>query len=612
MSAASQPLPSVTVTELAAATAFAATGIPDFPVFMGPCGGSYAVNTPVLFNSGDITSLQALFPNGPAVKECALAVVQVAQPFFFMRMTTATVGTLLTTPVVVKNVSSTWTSVLTGVALDGADILITFTLGGTTGTGPITYTVSIGGVVGSPISLATATTIVVLGVTLTLGSAHVVTTGDTIAWQQWPPSSTVLPLTFVGTGTSVITVTGTPLDRYEVGFQVLTGGTIGVTGIIFRYCLDYTSASPTWTQPQSLGTATTFLLLDGPISQASTGLTLNFAAGTLVAQDLETFNTSSPAYDSAGLVAAIAALSAAYNNGTAQWTWIRAVGPVPEALAASADAIMLATDLSTEPTWMVVDALGKAGGTQVLSAWEAYTAATYAQFTSTHVGVAAGRLRGFDPINGRLNPRSCMAFFVARAMGADGTTIATDWAQFSLGSLPADVTMVDSTGAAVEHNANQNPTLQAMGFITARTWPGESGVYPTKASLLGPVNDIQRIPLRRVMNLAKKLERNGLRIFAVREFRQWTSQPGALQAKSPYKAGDVYQPDVEKTNLFLNDLLTVGIFNKGYCSSIEYALNPTPTSNGGGSYGLNGAMQITSLIYVDTLGSTAQFVGAVT
>lgn len=625
MSAATQPIPSATVTELPASTAFAATGLPDVPVFMGPCGGSYAVNTPVLFSPGDVTSLQALFPNGNAVKECALAVTQVAQPFVFMRMATATVLTLVTTPVVVKNVSSTFLSTLSGTALDGADVMIKFgTVSGQTGTGPIAYQVSLNGgtTYGSVLALGTATTIVVLGVTVALGSAKVVTATDTIAWQQYPPSSAVLPLTFAGTGTSAITVTGTPLDRYEVAWRVsddgsagagTTIGTLGTVGSIkFQYTLDYNSASPTWSQPQSLGVNNTFLLLDGPISQASTGLTLNFGSGNLVTGDIETFNTSSPTYDSAGLVAACAALATVFNTGVLVWTWVRAIGPVPEAVAAGADAIALGWEVTTQPAWLIVDALGKAGGTQTLTAWSAYLAASYAPFTSTHVAVAAGHLRGFDPINGRNNKRSGAAFFMARAMGADGTTIATDWAEFDLGPLPADVTMIDSTGAAVEHNANTDPSLQAMGFLTARTWPGEQGIYPTKASLLGPVNDIQRVPLRRVMNLAKKLERNALRVFTVKNFLQWTSQPGQYQAKSPYRAGDLYEVDALRIEQFINDLLTKGVLNQGYVSGIQFVLNRTPTSNGGGSYSLRGAMQLESLIYVDVTNGTAQFVGAVT
>lgn len=637
MSTASQPLPAANVTELAAAQAFATTGIQEIPVFMGPCGGTYAVNTPVLFSAGDIATMQTIFPNGPVVKETALAVVDVAQPFAVMRMTTATVGTLLTTPVVVKNVSSTFLSTLAGTALDGGDIVIKFgVVGGNTGTGPIAYSVSTngGGSFGTTLALGTATTIVVLGVTVTLGSAKVVTANDTIAWTQWAPSSTVLPLTTSGAGasgayqgTSVISTTGSPLDLYEVAWRVIddgsagagtTIGTLGTLGPIkFEYTLDYLSESPTWSQAQSLGTASTFLLLDGPISSASTGVTLAFAAGNLFTGDQVAFRTSPPTYDAAGLTAAGAALTAAFNTGVLQWTWVRAVGPVPEAIAADADAIALAWEGSgpttgCQPAWIAVDALDRAGATQTLLSWSAYLQAQYAPYTSTHCAVTAGMLRGFDPINGRSNRRSNFAFAVARAMGASGTNISTDWGQFDLGALNASVTMIDASGAANEHDANTDPTLQAMGFITSRHWPGELGVFPTKASLLGPVNDIQRVPLRRVMNLAKKLERRGLKLACVKTFRQWTAQAGPDKTPNvkTFPPGNVYEPDAIRIEGIINDLLTRGVLNFGYVSAINFVLNRIPTSNGGGSYSLSGAMQEVALLYVDIANGTAQFVSA--
>lgn len=614
MSAGTQPLPASNVTELAANAAFAATGLPDVPVFMGPCSKG-PINTPTLFGAGDTAGLVATFGTGPTVKETALAVVDVAQPFVFMRMTTATVATLVNTPTVVRGGSSNFLSTLSGTALDGAEVTILFgTVGGNTGTGPIAYQVSVGGDYGSVQALGTATSVVVLGVTVTLGSGKIVTAGDTISWVQYPPSSTVLPLTFTGTGTSVITVTGTGVDAYEVGVRFTAAGTIAASPptIKFQYALDYLSASPTWSPEQSLGTANTSLLLDGPISQESTGLTLNFAAGTIVLGDLLTFRTSAPTYDASGLVAATTALASVFNNGTVIWTWVRAIGPVPEAVAADADAIAIAWEASTQPAWIIVDALDRAGTTQTWLGWSAYLRASYSPYTSTRVPVAAGMLRGFDPINGRLNRRSNLAFALARAMGAGGTTLATDWGEFARGALNASVTMTDASGVANEHNANQDPSLQAMGFVTARTWPGEVGIFPTKASLLGPVNDIQRIPLRRVMDLAKKLEKRALRLFTVKTFRQWTSQPGPLQAKSPYVAGDIYEPDVRKINGIVNDLLTRVVLNKGYVSGIQFFLDPTPTSNGGGSYSITGAMQLESLLYVDVANGTAQFVGAVT
>jgi hypothetical protein len=84
-----------------------------------------------------------------------------------------------------------------------------------------------------------------------------------------------------GTGTFVATITGTPLDNYEVVLIWTTGGTIG-TSASYKYSLD---GGTTFTAIAALGVATT-------ISLTGTGLTVNLTAGhTAVALDQIVFNT---------------------------------------------------------------------------------------------------------------------------------------------------------------------------------------------------------------------------------------------------------------------------------------------------------------------------------
>jgi hypothetical protein len=101
------------------------------------------------------------------------------------------------------------------------------------------------------------------------------------------------------TGTSVITVTGTPLEAVDATFTVTTGGTVGTTGIKGTLSLDGGITS----KVISLGTNSTYAI-------PYVGLTLNFAAGTLVAADVYTFRSTAPMFDSAGLTAARVALAA--------------------------------------------------------------------------------------------------------------------------------------------------------------------------------------------------------------------------------------------------------------------------------------------------------------
>jgi hypothetical protein len=92
------------------------------------------------------------------------------------------------------------------------------------------------------------------------------------------------------TGTSVITLTGTggPRDYYRGVFEVMTGGTIGTAGIVFRYSLD---GGRNYSPRIALGTATSYAI-------PNTNVTLNFAAGTLVAEDVAYWTSTAPAWTS--------------------------------------------------------------------------------------------------------------------------------------------------------------------------------------------------------------------------------------------------------------------------------------------------------------------------
>lgn len=116
-------------------------------------------------------------------------------------------------------------------------------------------------------------------------------------------------------GTSVISVTGTPLDEVDGILTVTTGGTIGVHGIVFTLSLD-----GGWTEKTiRLGTATSYVV-------PYLGITINFAAGDLDAEDVYTFRTIAPLWDAAALTAARRALAAQQRLAR---TWM-VVGEIPD------------------------------------------------------------------------------------------------------------------------------------------------------------------------------------------------------------------------------------------------------------------------------------------
>lgn len=179
-----------------------------------------------------------------------------------------------------------------------------------------------------------------------------------------------------GTGTSVITVTGTPVDTYYVKVLFTTSNagsaTVGTASpaIYAQVSLD---AGRNYGLPISLGTATTLAL-------TGTGLSLSFAAGTIVNNDYITFGTTEPQWSTAGIQAALNAFQASQygvvgvgsvhivGGGTAsgmtgaQATTIQgyldtlATGYIPtRAFASARDASPAAAwggTGETEPTWM--------------------------------------------------------------------------------------------------------------------------------------------------------------------------------------------------------------------------------------------------------------------
>lgn len=102
------------------------------------------------------------------------------------------------------------------------------------------------------------------------------------------------------TGTSAITFTGTPFDEEALQVKVTTGGTVGTAGCAIQTSRD---GGLTWSGFMRLGTATSYAIPD-------TGVTVNFAAGSLIAGDIAKAYCSAPKWDAAGLTAARQALSA--------------------------------------------------------------------------------------------------------------------------------------------------------------------------------------------------------------------------------------------------------------------------------------------------------------
>lgn len=119
------------------------------------------------------------------------------------------------------------------------------------------------------------------------------------------------------TGTSVVTATAGAsgaLEQVDGRVEVVDGGTIGTDQIVLSLSLNGGRTEST----VRLGTANSYVI-------PYIGVTLAFAAGTLVTGDVFTFRTTAPMWDSAGLAAAKTALASQLKLAR---TWL-VVGDLP-------------------------------------------------------------------------------------------------------------------------------------------------------------------------------------------------------------------------------------------------------------------------------------------
>jgi Protein of unknown function (DUF2586) len=348
------------------------------------------------------------------------------------------------------------------------------------------------------------------------------------------------------TGTSVVTLTGLPNDDYELALRVVKGGTIGVAGITFQWSLD---GGRTWSPLIALGTATTF-----PIPGAG-GLTLNFAAGTLVAGDAVTSRTSAPTWSAAELGAGLDALAASQ----LAWEIVEPVGPID---SNSFDTLELKL--------AAMAAGGKyrawSGGARMPNAGESeatyFTALSgiFGSKASLHGELAAGACKLTSSVSGRKYKRPASYVIAAReAASSEEVNIA----DVNLGPL-AGVSIRDANGNPDEHDESLYPGLDDARFAVLRTWEGFPGVYVNRPRLFSPAgSDFQLMPHRRVLNLAH----GSLRGFFIRRL----NRPILVSAAT----GFILEEEALEIEAGARKSMEAVLLAKPKASAVQFALSRT-------------------------------------
>ena len=294
-------------------------------------------------------------------------------------------------------------------------------------------------------------------------------------------------VTFVGTGTSVVTVSGNAFDTYYVVFRVVTGATIGVAGITFQISLD---AGRTFGPVIALGTASSYAI-------SNTGLTLNFAAGNLVAGDVATFGTVEPTADAAGVSAWLTAMQAS-PYAAAGWGGMIAHGD-----RTGADCSTIETALDTMASEYLferlivnardVDPAAEWSGTaETESAWQAALLTSFSAVSARRICACAGF---YNVPSGIANSaagtpryrRPLSWAIAARKVQQPVQVLSSRVKDGVLASIVVDPSS-DPTDGFVYHDERINPGLDAARFASAWTRLTQpQGFFVRSENLMSPL-----------------------------------------------------------------------------------------------------------------------------
>lgn len=446
---------------------------------------------------------------GPGVKAAAQLAAKTGNPFIFLHIPATAVAAAIGT---LDSSGKAGTSVVTatGTPTDGYEVIFLVTTGGTIGTSAsFRYSLNGGDDYSGIIALSTATTYLIpgAGVTLHFAAGTLVAT-DTVVFSTTPASQTILPLTVTkaNSSTSAITASGSPEDEYEVRLEILTGGTRGTAGIVYRYSLD---GGGEFTPARQLGTAQSVDLDDGT---EDSGVNVAFGAGTLDAGDHVVFKTTGPAWQASDVDEALANLKASSHRWAFPWI----VGGGADVTGASvADVSSVGgvvsgwwgAGASAKFPPFVMEARDRTFGENVApySSWRARLVAAVATLDEYRLGYVGGRARITCPLTGRQNRRSAAWVVVPRVVANE---IHIDPADRRLGALSSDVQIFNSTGHLVEEDAAANSALHDARYITLRTFPDEPGVFVARGNTMAALGaDFSRIAHVRVIGQTATIQR---------------------------------------------------------------------------------------------------------
>lgn len=286
-------------------------------------------------------------------------------------------------------------------------------------------------------------------------------------------------VTPVGTGLSVMTVTGAPYDNYRVIVKILVAGTNPAAGTAtFKYSLD---GGDNYSQEIALPT-------DGAYLIVGTNLTLHFSAASLVVGDTYSFNNAAPGYNSTELTTAFAALCADPRT----WKFVHIVGCASSAanqatLVAAVAVLLTAQETIFRYTYAIMEMPDLGDGTT----GDAASIAAFASVSTPRVSVAAGYAEIVSALTGRIEKRPAAWALAARRHKAP---ISEDSSRVRSDALPGVVSLY--------RDEQIHRGLDAARFATLRTHIGKQGFWITNGKTMAAAgSDFQHIQHREIMDV---------------------------------------------------------------------------------------------------------------
>lgn len=291
-----------------------------------------------------------------------------------------------------------------------------------------------------------------------------------------------------GTGTGTLTVSGNPLDTYQIVIDIVKSGTLNVAQFI--YSLDGGDVS---SDKITVPLAGTYVV-------PGTGLTLTFTVGaptdtSFILGDRFILSTKAPQMSNANFLSALDVIK----NSNYDFEFIHVVGESAPALWTVCAAEAETLEQNHVPTFFICEARNINVG-ETIDAYVSALVADTASFVSDRVEVVAARIEATTP-DGLQCDVNAAAYYTSILSQSKVCESPGKVANYSLSSaiklLPIGL------------NQGHIQALDAARYVTARQYTGLPGFYITNGRMMSsPSSDYQFVETRRTSDKASREIRN--------------------------------------------------------------------------------------------------------